>query len=232
LDNITDAQTWVCKGRDDVSALRTFAASVAVLTLALGATQIRAAEEEARDPSTISEADAINCYIGAPEYNGFALSIEGEDSIARARKWRKIESNNPFMNEYELPEPILVTGNYSTRRIAFTSNAIIAILDLADPTPLAKAEQIENAYDPGPLIDALVASGKVTRQQAEAEIKFHKFLGERIIVETVEGAPEEQSYNVHTTIARTISNATTHPGKTFYGCTYRMDLLGKDGKPL
>jgi hypothetical protein len=33
-------------------------------------------------------------------------------------------------------------------------------------------------------------------------------------------------------VARSISNATTHPGKTFYGCAYRMEMLDKDGKPL
>lgn len=213
-------------------ALKIFAASFATLAFALGSPPAQAAEEDARAPSTISEVDAINCYLDAPEYNGFALSVDGPDGIARTRKWRKIDSKNPFMIEYELPEPILVTGNYSTRRIAFTSNAIIAILDLADPTQLATVEQIENAADPGPLIDSLVAAGKVTRQQAEAEIKFRKFLGETIIVETTEPATEEQSFGIHTIIARTISNATTHPGKSFYGCTYRIELLGKDGKPL
>lgn len=205
----------------------------AVIALGLETGPASAApEEDGFDPTSISEVDAINCHIDAPEYNGFALAIDGEDGIARARKWRKIDSKNPFMSEYELPESILVTGNFKTRRIAFTANAIIAILDLADPTLLAKDEQIDNAADPGPLIDALVASGKISRGQAEAEIKFRKFLGERIIAETTESASEAQSYGIHTIIARTISNATSHPGKSFYGCTYRIELLAKDGKPL
>lgn len=212
--------------------LKTLAAALAALALAFKPVQFDVTQEAAPDPASFNVADAINCYLDAPEYNGFTLSIEGKNGIAQARKWRKIESKNPFMNEYELPAPILVTGNYSTRHIAFTANAIIAILDLADPAPLAKVEQIENAADPTPLIDALVASGKVTRAQAEAEIKFRKFLGERIILDTTEPATEEQSFGIHTTIARTISNATSHPEKTFYGCTYRIELLGKDGKPL
>jgi hypothetical protein len=33
-------------------------------------------------------------------------------------------------------------------------------------------------------------------------------------------------------IGRNVSNATTHPGKTFYGCSYRIELIGKDGQPL
>lgn len=205
-------------------------ALAALLALPSG---IRAAGEgEEFDPATVSAVDAINCYLDAPSYNGFALSVEGEGGIAAVRRWRRIKSGNPFMNEYELPEPIEVTGGYSTRRIAFTSTGILAILDLADPAVLAREEGIANAADPEPLIAALVAEGKATRAQIEGEVDRSKFLGERVMVDETEPATEESGFGTHTVISRNISTVSTHPGKTLYGCSYRIELLDRDGKPL
>ncbi|ATY33371.1 hypothetical protein [Sphingomonas psychrotolerans] len=184
------------------------------------------------DPLRVREVDAIECRLDVPGYNQFAMAIQGEEEIAKKRGWKKIDSRNPFMNEYELPKPIIVAGSYSTTRIAFTADAILAILDLADPGVIARDAHIENAMNPEPLIADLVASGKVTRVQAEAEIKFRKFLGERILNDVTEPASGGESFGSHMIVARSISNATTHPGKTFYGCAYRMELLDKDGKPL
>ncbi|MBH1992530.1 MAG: hypothetical protein I8H86_06550 [Sphingomonadaceae bacterium] len=203
-----------------------------VLCALLAAAPLHAAEDVDFDPNAISEIDAINCHIDAPTYNGFAMAIGGEDSIAEKRGWKKVESGNVFMNEYELREPILVTGTHSTRRIGFTANAIIAILDMPDPAVIAREEEVENALDPEPLIAELVASGRATRAQVEAEIKFRKFMGERVIVDVVEQPEEGASFGVHTKIARTISNVTTHPGKTLYGCSYSIELLDKNGQPL
>jgi hypothetical protein len=184
------------------------------------------------DPLGVRELDAIECRLDVPGYNQFAMAIEGEEEIAKKRGWKKIDSRNPFMNEYELPKPITVAGSYSTTRIAFTADAVLAILDLADPGVIARDAHIENAMDPEPLIADLVKSGKVTRAQAEAEIKFRKFLGEHIVKDITEPASAGESFGSHVIVARSISNATTHPGKTFYGCSYRMELLDKDGKPL
>lgn len=47
-----------------------------------------------------------------------------------------------------------------------------------------------------------------------------------------EPAGKGESYGSHAVVARTISNATTHPGKTFYGCSYRLEMLDKDGAAL
>jgi hypothetical protein len=83
--------------------------------------------------------------------------------------------------------------------------------------------------DPGPLLESL---GPAAAKQVEAAIKFRKFLGERIVKEETEQPQDSEAFGVHTTVARSISNATSHPDKTFYGCSYRMEMLGKDGKPL
>lgn len=183
------------------------------------------------DPSQVSEADAISCRLSVPEYTGFALAVDadGPDGIARARHWKEIASTNPFMREYLLPAEIVVAGAYRTRRIAFTADAILAVLDVADPATVARGENIANAMDPAPLMESLRREGV---KNPEAEIKFRKFLGERIVKDETEQAKDGEAHGAHMVVARSISNATTHPGKTFYGCSYRMELLDKDGKPL
>lgn len=184
------------------------------------------------DPTSITETDAIECRLDVPHYTGFAMALDGDEQLARKRRWKLIESRNSFMREYELPQAIVVAGGYRTRRIGFTGNAILAILDLPDPAVIGRAEHIDNTMDAEPLIAALVVTGKMSRAQAEAEIKFRKFLGERIVKEVTEPAADDESYGSHTIVARTVSNATTHPGKTFYGCSYRFEMLDKDGAPL
>lgn len=82
-----------------------------------------------------------------------------------------------------------------------------------------------------PMIDAIVAAGKATRAQVEADIKFRKFLGERVISEVTEPVTA-RSWHAHVVIARNVSNVTPHPGKTLYGCSYKIELLDKEGKPL
>ena len=183
-------------------------------------------------PADISEVDAINCRLDVPGYMQFAMAIDGEEKLAQKRHWKRIASGNAFMNEYELPQPITVAGAYSTRRIAFTGDAILAILDLADPATVARSEQVDNATSAEPMIDALVETGKMARAQAEAAVSFRKFLGERILKDVTEPAGKDESYGSHMVVARSISNATTHPGKTFYGCSYRFEMLDKDGAPL
>lgn len=205
---------------------------IAMVAVLFGTSPLAAAEDQDPDLTMVSEADAINCHLDAPTYQGFALSISGEDGLAIKRQWRKVETENPFLDEYELPTPILVTATYQTRRIAFSSSGVMAILDLADPNILARDEAIANAMDPEPLIAELIASGRASRAEIEAEMPFRKFLGERVLVDVTELPTGDESFGTHTIVARTLSNATSHPGKTLYGCSYRIELIGKDGKPL
>lgn len=187
--------------------------------------------DNAFDPAAISEADAIACKLDAPAYNGFALSISGDDGIATQRHWRKVESDNPFLAEYVLPAPITVAG-HATSRIAFSSSSILAVLDLADPADVARPEGVPNAADPEPLIAEVVAAGKATRAEIESVLPFRKFLGEKVLVDRTAPAADGESFGTHTVVARSISNVSTHPGKTLYGCTYRIELLNRNGKPL
>ena len=205
--------------------------ALAALSLAMPfATPPQATEDY--DPNRIDIVDAIECRLDAPAYNGFALALNGEEKIADKRRWVRIDTSNPFMNQYELPAPITVAGHYSTRRIAFTSSGVLAILDLADPAAIAQEQGIKNALDPAPLIEAMVAAGKATRAEIEAATRSRKFLGEKILVDRTEPPTAGEGFGTHTIIGRNVSNATTHPGKTFYGCSYRIELIGKDGQPL
>lgn len=201
---------------------------LALVTFASSAT----AWQEAPDPGRISETDAIECRLTVPAYTGFALSISEADGIAQARGWKRVDSPNPFLNEYELPKPITVGGSYRTTRIAFTSNAILAVLDVADPAEVARGQNVANALDPDPMIADLARSSGKSYAEVAAGMKFRKFLGERILSDKTEPAANAESFGSHMVVARSISNATSHPGKTLYGCSYRMEVLDKDGKPL
>jgi hypothetical protein len=180
-------------------------------------------EDDSFDPMSIDIADAINCKIDAPSYNGFALSISDD---FKKRGWKKIKSANPFLNEYLLAQPITVAG-MQTNRIAFSSSAVMAILDLADPNVVAKAEGIANYADPSAVFEDL----KLTPEQIKEIPKTDKFLGEKILTDTTE-KDAELNMQFHTVIARTISNVTTLPKKTLYGCSYRIEMLDAAGKPL
>lgn len=204
---------------------------IALLAALLPASALAAVQDDEVDPTKIDVRDAIACRLDAPTYNGFAMAVAGDDALAAKLGWKPVKSGNFLMKEYELPAPIVVAGEYSTRRIAFTSTGVLAILDQPDPAVVARKEKIENGMPTEGLIDTLVASGKVTRAQAEAEIKFHKFLGERVISDVTDPASGDH-FRARTRIALNVSNVATHPGKTLYGCSYKIELLDKDGNPL
>lgn len=149
--------------------------------------------------------DAIHCRLDAQSYNGFALSLENPaEKGAAKRKWQKIKGSNPFMVEYRLPKPILVAGTYSSAHIAFTSSAILAVLDMPDPAPLAKSEGIENAAE-------------------AATSRTKKFLGERIVSDKKE-RDDALEVTFRTKVAHVMSTVDTHPGKTLYGCSYSITM--------
>jgi hypothetical protein len=204
-----------------------FAGLSAAISLAGLATQ-----PESPGPEQVDVVDAIECRLDAPVYNGFALALNGDEKIADKRGWVRIKSKNFLMNEYQLPAPVILAGHYSTRRVAFTSSGVLAILDLADPAPLAREQGIDNAVDPNPMIEAMIASGKAPPSEIEAATNSRKFLGEKILVDRTERPAPGESFGARTVIGRNVSNVTTHPGKTLYGCSYRIELIDEDGKPI
>lgn len=220
------------------------------IALALPAMPAMAIDDVEFDPSDVSITDAVNCHIDAPTYNSFALAVVGEDNLAKSWGWRKIDNENPFLAEYELPEAEWITGGWWTRRVAFTSGGVLAILDLADPSELAADEEITNDADfAGPdedVADAAVSASPEALNDAaqmgaanpsitddhDPAAGFTKFMGERVLADVTEPANEDESFGTRTIIARSISNVASHPGKTLYGCSYRIELLDRDGNPL
>ncbi len=209
--------------------MKIFALAAAIAALAAGPVS---AQTEEPDTSAIDIVDAIECRIDAPTFNTLLFALGDDVELVHKREWTRIGSKNPMLAEYKLPAPITVAGRYTTRRIAFTSTGVLAILDLPDPAPLARQLGISNAADPGPLLDALRKEGPVPSEMAEAMRRSGKFLGEKIVSDTTEKATPETRFGSHTVIARNVSTVTSHPGKTLYGCSYRITLLDKNGKPL
>jgi hypothetical protein len=199
--------------------------NIIAIALLLSLPQVATAQdnEDDFDPMTVDVVDAINCYIDARTYNIFAITIDGSDQYWKKRRWKKLKSKNFMMAEFQLPAPVEITAGYRTNRIAFTSSGILAILDIADPKLIAGPEKIENQMDSTAMIDELVKQGVATREEIEKELKFRKFLGERVIVDEKE-IDKDLNMAFHTKITRNISNTTTHPGKTLYGCSYRIEF--------
>ena len=216
----------------------------------LSATPTVATDDEEFDASFVRVTDAINCHIDAPTYNSFALAIVGEDKLAARLGWRKIDNDNPFLAEYELPKPELITGHWSTSRVAFSSSGVLAILDISDPSEIALAEQIDNEVEDiladEELADAVATASsqaldaarqvsdeaRPSPEKSELNADFRKFMGQRVLADVTEPANENDGFGTRTVIARSISNVTSHPGKTLYGCSYRIELLDRDGNPL
>jgi hypothetical protein len=172
-----------------------------LLALAMtGPTAAMAREGEDFDPATVDLAKLIECQTyDVPRYNGFAFWLVGEDgSTAHARLGlAEVESANFLLKEYRLDKPITVFGR-TTSRVAFNSSGPLAILDEADPHPLAKQLEIVPAIDTP-----------------------DKFLGERVVAESTEKVGES---SFGTRITLNVSTVTTHPGKVLAGCSYRLEV--------
>lgn len=159
-----------------------------------------AAQDDAFDPAKIDLAKLIACETyDVPHYNAVAFWLAGIDGADARRHFglTEVKSANFLLQEYRLAKPIEVFGR-TTRQIAFNSSGPMAILDEADPHPLARQLEIEPAID-------LPA----------------KFLGERVIVEESEKIDDT---TIGTRISLNVSTVSSHPGKTLAGCSYRIEV--------
>ena len=179
---------------------KTMTAGLLALAMAFPAAAT-AREDQTFDPTTVDLAKLIECQTyDVPSYNGFAFWLAGADSAADAQErlgLTEVGSANFMLKEYRLAAPITVFGR-TTSRVAFTSSGPLAILDEADPHPLARQLEIVPAIDvPG------------------------KFLGERVIAETSEKVGDN---TFSTRITLNVSTVTSHPGQVLAGCSYRLDV--------
>lgn len=174
---------------------------VAALAACLAPIAARA-EETDFDPSTIDLAKLIECRTYQPaQYNALAFWIAGEESKAALDRLglSETQSANPMLRTFALRTPLTVFGR-QTRQIAFASSGPMAVLDEADPHPLAKSLGVKPAVDTP-----------------------SKFLGEREISATSE-RDEKTGMTFRSRVALNVSTVTSHPGKTLAGCSYRIDV--------
>lgn len=171
------------------------------LTLALTSAGPALAQDDEIDPKTVDLAKLIACETyDVPTYNTVAFWLAGTEG-ADARKHfglTEVKSPNFMLKQYRLARPIEVFGR-TTSLIAFNSSGPMAVLDEADPHPLAAQLRIEPAID----VPA-------------------KFMGERVIAEKTESA---DGLTTQTRITLNVSTVTTHPGKTLAGCSYKIEVM-------
>jgi hypothetical protein len=154
------------------------------------------------DPARIDLPGLIECKRELADFHYLAPALV-EPLQAVALGWRPLPQANLFMTEFMLNTPISVFG-HSTDHIAFTSDSIIAILDLADPRPLAKQLELETAVD----TPAKAMFGK--------ELRSH------------EQRDEASGMTLIDSVVLNVSNVSSHPGKTLVGCSYIMDTLEEE----
>ncbi|MGH8062209.1 MAG: hypothetical protein ACREO7_09375 [Pseudoxanthomonas sp.] len=160
---------------------------------------------EPLDPARIDLPGLIECKRELADFHYLAPALV-EPLQAVALGWRPLPQANLFMTEFMLNSPISVFG-HSTDHIAFTGDSIIAILDLADPRPLAKQLELETAVD----TPAKAMFGK--------ELRSH------------EQHDEASGMTLIDSVVLNVSNVSSHPGKTLVGCSYIMDTLEEPEAP-
>ena len=157
------------------------------------------APAEKLDPARIDLPGLIECKRELADFHYLAPALV-EPLQAVALGWRPLPQANLFMTEFMLNAPIVVFG-HSTNHIAFTGDSIIAILDLADPHPLARELELETAVD----TPAKAMFGK--------ELRSH------------EQRDQASGITLIDSVVLNVSTVSSHPGKTLVGCSYIMDTL-------
>lgn len=158
--------------------------------------------DPAWDPAQVDLSALISCQ-GQPE-QFMALAIAIQDPLkAVSLGWRPLPQTNMFMTEYALNAPVTVFG-HSSQHIAFAGSSVMAILDMPDPRPLARQLGLEAAVD--------------TPEKA--------MFGKEVLSE--ETADKASGKVLIRSAVLSVSNVTSHPGKTLAGCTYSIDPAEED----
>lgn len=170
--------------------------------LALSIPSLAQAQDERLSANDVDLAALISCQQPPEQFMALATAL-ADPLQAVALGWRPLPQTNMFLTEYGLNQPITVFG-HSSAHIAFAGSSVMAILDVADPRPLAKQLQLETAID--------------TPEKA--------MFGKELLSEDVRD-PASGALMVHSTVLN-VSNVASHPGKTLVGCTYSIDPLEEE----
>lgn len=144
----------------------------------------------------------IECRQRVADYDAVA-PVVADPLKAVANGLQPLPQNNQFMSEFRLATPLTVFGQ-RTEFVAVSGASIMAILDVADPRPMAKALALEDGVD-NP--DKFMAGREVVS---------------RDVTDPRTGEPMIES------IILSLSTVKTHPGKTLAGCTYSLDLPAEE----
>ena len=153
-------------------------------------------------PATLDLPALIECRQRVADYDAVA-PVVADPLKAVANGLQPLEQRNQFMSEYRLANPITVFGQRA-EYITVSGASIMAILDVADPRPLAKGLALEDGVD-NP--DKFMAGREVVA---------------RDVTDPRTGEPMIES------IILSVSTVKSHPGKTLAGCTYSLDLPAED----
>ena len=147
----------------------------------------------------------IECRQSVSDYDAVA-PVVADPLKAVANGLQPLPQTNQFMTEFRLAAPITVFGERA-EYITVAGASIMAILDLADPRPLAKRLALEDGVD--------------TPQ---------KFMAGRELVSRDVTDPRTGEALIESVIL-SLSTVKTHPGKTLAGCTYSLDLPPEEDTP-
>ena len=175
--------------------------AVLLLGAALAAPAFAADDAPAAEAARLASPAGLSALIACDGHPGDLLAIApavGDPLKAVAVGWRPLPASNMFMSEFELNAPVQVFGRSSTR-IAFAGTAVMAVLDEADPHPLARQLRLEAAID--------------TPQKA-------MFGREVRSMEATD--PETGEARIESAVL-TVSTVASHPGKVLAGCSYGLD---------
>ncbi|MEN5367312.1 hypothetical protein ABE571_13020 [Stenotrophomonas sp. TWI273] len=147
----------------------------------------------------------IECRQSVSDYDA-AAPVVADPLKAVANGLQPLPQTNQFMSEFRLAAPITVFGERA-EYITVAGASIMAILDLADPRPLAKRLALEDGVDT-PV----------------------KFMAGRELVSRDVTDPRTGEALIESVIL-SLSTVKSHPGKTLAGCTYSLDLPPEEDTP-
>lgn len=154
-------------------------------------------QENAFDPAGLDLAKLIECRAEVADYNELGAWLQSEPAAPNKLGWRKVESGNPFLEQYHMDKPVSVFGS-ETSDIAFAGSGVVALLDGKDASSLAGKLEVD------PLVDT-----------------SDKFMGQRVISEKTE---VHEALKLTTRISLNVSTVESHPGKVLVGCSYNFKL--------
>ena len=147
----------------------------------------------------------IECRQSVSDYDAVA-PVVADPLKAVANGLQPLPQTNQFMTEFRLAAPITVFGERA-EYIAVAGASIMAILELADPRPLAKRLALEDGVDTP-----------------------EKFMAGRELVSRDVTDPRTGEALIESVIL-SVSTVKTHPGNTLAGCTYSLDLPPEEDTP-